>query len=120
MTNPVKSLLETTEFAAAVLREIEASGLLGKSSLAGKAIEAGSRLKASASLVSATAAIMATGYAPYHQDIIKNGGNWRHIIRGVAPHEFKPGVWVAEVNPGLRDAETLTNKLIATLNDTTG
>lgn len=45
------SLLETADFAADILRQLERDGRLGRDSLAGKAIEAASRLQAAAALV---------------------------------------------------------------------
>lgn len=48
---PLESLLETADFAASILREIEVSKRLGVDSLAGKAIEAASKLIAASALV---------------------------------------------------------------------
>lgn len=49
--NALQSLLETADFAASILREVEKSKALGPTSLAGQVIEAGSRLIAAAALV---------------------------------------------------------------------
>jgi hypothetical protein len=55
---------------------------------------------------------------PYWLDIMKNGGDWRYIIRAAKPYPQSPGVWIAEVNSGLHGAEGIANEIIARLNAT--
>lgn len=53
---------------------------------------------------------------PFTLDIIKTGGVWRYIVRGVSPHVAAPGYWITEVNAGLSGAEDIAKAIVDKLN----